>query len=746
MDLEAQGTMSDSNKDSHTKTRLLEENEQLQRRLEEAEQALEAIRSGAVDALVVAGPQGAQVFSISGAEHVYRVIVETMNEAALTVDSEGTILFCNQRFCDLMKTTIPGTMGHKITAFIARPQQRSLGMLLADAHLGPVQRHLLLRAGDGTPVPVQLSASPLQVGESLSLCLVATDLTELETSAHSIRVLREHEQAMQEATERLQAQSEELRSQADELRTQTEELTAAEATLRASEERYRAFFESSLDAILITTPEGDIEAANAAACRMFGRAEDELIQGGRCGVVDASDPRVAIALEERTRTGRFRGELNFKRKDGTVFPVEESNVVFTDRNGKLKTVMILRDITERKQAEEALQELAATLESKVAQRTAQLQQRARQLAKLTLEISETEDRERQRLAEILHDDLQQQLAAAKFQVSLLRGRAKYDASLQAAIVEIDHMLKDAIEKSRSLSHELSPVVMHHSDLGETFRWLADQMQAKHGLAVSVEARGEIRSESEALKSFLYKAAREFLFNVAKHARVEEARIRVRRFGRCLHLSVSDRGRGFDPQGLREAAGFGLLNIRERVELLGGRMKIKSAAGKGSTFSIVVPDSPESEGVVGAGPRAYPTSATAGHRDGKEGSHGGPPLRVLVADDHEIVRHGLVSLLSEEDTVEIVGEAANGREAVDLADRLHPDVVIMDVSMPVLSGAEATRRIKEDLPQTRVVTLSMWEEPEVRERMYQAGAESYVLKTAPSEELLAAIRGQDARGT
>ena len=69
---------------------------------------------------MVAGPQGEQVFSLSGAEHVYRVIVETMNEAALMVDPDGTILFCNQRFCDLMKTPIQGAMGHKITA-LRRP-------------------------------------------------------------------------------------------------------------------------------------------------------------------------------------------------------------------------------------------------------------------------------------------------------------------------------------------------------------------------------------------------------------------------------------------------------------------------------------------------------------------------------------------------------------------------------------------------------------------------------------------------
>jgi PAS domain S-box-containing protein len=202
--------------------------------------------------------------------------------------------------------------------------------------------------------------------------------------------------------------------------------------------------------------------------------------------------------------------------------------------------------------------------------------------------------------------------------------------------------------------------------------------------------------------------------------------------------AEDRGRGFDPQELRDAAGFGLLNIRERIELLGGRMKIRSAQGKGSTFIIVMPTGETPEIGLEVETRPSDQAREAEHAAGQESGR----LRVLLADDQEIVRRGLAALLGQEPTVEVVGEAANGREAVALADQLHPDAVLMDVSMPRMNGEEATRQIKENLPQIRIIALSMWEEPEVRERMCRAGAENYVVKTAPTEELLAAIQGPE----
>ncbi|MEG6550513.1 PAS domain S-box protein, partial [Desulfocurvibacter africanus] len=137
---------------------------------------------------------------------------------------------------------------------------------------------------------------------------------------------------------------------------ETEKRKRLEEALRESEARYRSFFEASRDAVLLTSPEGSILAANKAAQEMYGATEEELIEKGRQVFVDTSDPRLGAFLEERTRTGSARGEYRSRRKDGTLFPTEASSGVFTTMDGILRTTTILRDITERKRAEQALRE------------------------------------------------------------------------------------------------------------------------------------------------------------------------------------------------------------------------------------------------------------------------------------------------------------------------------------------------------------------------------------------------------
>ncbi len=140
------------------------------------------------------------------------------------------------------------------------------------------------------------------------------------------------------------------------------EIKATMTALQESEERFRLLFEYSMDAVLLTVPHGTILRANPAACRIFGRTEEEIISEGRRGIIDYSDPRLEPALKVREETGQFFGELTGLRKDGTKFPIEISSALFRDKHGNPNSSMIIRDISERKAAEDALQKKLNQLE------------------------------------------------------------------------------------------------------------------------------------------------------------------------------------------------------------------------------------------------------------------------------------------------------------------------------------------------------------------------------------------------
>lgn len=115
------------------------------------------------------------------------------------------------------------------------------------------------------------------------------------------------------------------------------------------------------------------------------------------------------------------------------------------------------------------------------------------------------------------------------------------------------------------------------------------------------------------------------------------------------------------------------------------------------------------------------------------------IRILLADDHSVVRQGFRAILASQPDMEVVAEAANGREAVEQAQSLQPDVVVMDVAMPELNGIEATRRIQEEAPRARVLALSMHKDSVYVREILRAGARGYLLKDAIDTDFIAAVR-------
>ncbi len=379
----------------------------------------------------------------------------------------------------------------------------------------------------------------------------------------------------------------------------------SEKALRESEARFHAFMDNSPAIAWMRDEQGRYVYVSRTYTSRSGKGLEEC-QGKT--VFDLWPREIAEKFskndQEVWRTGRPLAVMEeIPAPAGGRFYWWNVKFPFQDASSRRFIGGIGIDITERKRLEMLLQQTNERLEEQVQARTKELndtvdrlqnamhelEHHAGQLQRLTLEVVQAEDRERKRLAEFLHDDLQQILVAAKFHVGILASQIGSDKPPRELLEQITRMLKDAIEKSRSLSHELGPPVLYHGQLDAVFEWLADQMESKHGLTVHVEVRGQANSDSEPVRSFLYRTAQELLFNVAKHAQAREAKLRLQRVREELWLTVSDKGRGFDPAALTGTAGFGLPTIRERAKLLGGRMTIKSAPGQGSIFFITVPD-------------------------------------------------------------------------------------------------------------------------------------------------------------
>jgi PAS domain S-box-containing protein len=410
------------------------------------------------------------------------------------------------------------------------------------------------------------------------------------------------------------------------------------------------------------------------------------------------------------------------------------------RDGQLwGTVLSWHDVTDRETLVQQLQDQQMVLEQRVQERTADLAQKASQLQALTTELTLAEQRERQRLAEQLHDGLQQILVAAKFRVTLLPRMESSEIATWSK--ETEHLLAEAIAASRTLTGELSPPILQTGGLVAGLEWLVRYKAERYHLAVALDADAEAVPDSEAMTLLLFQSVRELLFNIVKHAQVQEARLEVRRRDGHLHIVVSDQGVGFDPATAHSTSlgGLGLSSIRQRLEYLGGCVGIVSAPGQGCRITLAAPLRNQAS--------APPTPVTLTPADGRSAPSAvrGQKTRILLVDDHAVVRQALAQMLGSEPDLEVVGEAADGKAAVERTKELAPDVVLMDISMPGVNGIEATRQIRAECPNIQVIGLSMFGATEQTEAMRKAGAVGYVSKSAPAEELLAAIRACAARG-
>jgi signal transduction histidine kinase/CheY-like chemotaxis protein/PAS domain-containing protein len=458
--------------------------------------------------------------------------------------------------------------------------------------------------------------------------------------------------------------------------------------------------------------------------------------------------------------GRLIGTLSFGTRTRPRFTSEDVELMQTVAHQvalgmqRIQSQQALQDankeLEERvRERTKALAQLVDTLQDEIDQRqnaeselmqvNEQLNNRAAQLRALAGELAMAEQRERMRLSRLLHDGLQQHLAAAKIQLACAAERLD-NATDKQTLDAIVAILTQSIALTRSLSAELSPPVLHHGGLAQGLRWLARWIHDQYNFQVDL-CMDYAAALSMDVKIILFESIRELLFNAIKHAGVASAKVHLHLVEKeGMRITVIDEGVGFDHCRLNPAGdigtGLGLFSIQERIGFIGGHFQIDSTPGEGSCFTLTIPHAPASPVACPVHPQPAFAAKGKAHIIMKSTKKS---IRVLVADDHTLFRDGLVRLLNREPDIEVVDQARDGQEAIALARKLVPDVILMDISMPVMNGIEATKVIHSEFPGIKIIGLSMHESGDGSQAMRDAGAIGYKTKDSTTTELASIIR-------
>jgi PAS domain S-box-containing protein len=527
--------------------------------VDEAEQIVRAIRRGGIDALVMKDARGDKVVTLQGTEHPYRVLVEFVNDGAATLDSDGTILYANNRFAELLSMSLSKLIGTSMQSHLSPTEGNKFQSLVGRARHRRAAGEIALLASKGRSRLVRFTLASMNQSNLARVCVVATELTEL------------------------------------------------------------------------------VEANEAL-----------------------------------------------------------------------------------KSNEQSLRELSARL--------LQLQ-----------------DEERRYLARDLHDITGQKLAVQSMTLSgvLSRLSSSLDDETRQALSESLVWNKEVAEEIRTLSYLLHPPLLDELGLSSAARWYASGFTKRTGIQIDVDIPSDLQRLSPDAEVAIFRVLQESLTDVHRYSGSEKARIRINSNGEAIKVQVEDYGKGIKPaksksaQSAVERLGVGIQGMTERMRQLGGKLEITSSPNRGVLVTATIPLS--SRKIAAPAPSSNGRNTPVPHSELSEATNGHRKKRILIADDHEMLRRGVRNTLQTQPDLEICGEAVNGQDAVEKVKALRPDLVILDINMPVLNGLAAVRQILRHQPQTKILVFSVHDSDQTKREIHAAGAHGFISKGKDAQDLLRIVR-------
>lgn len=528
----------------------------LQGRVAELEETLRAIRMGEVDAVLVSGPQGDQVFTLQGAEHPYRLMVETIDEGAATLADDGTVLYANRSFAEIFDVPLEKFIGAPLNDFVFGEDRALLAHLIADANINIVRGEIRLDSHKQRPRTIRLTLSPVREQGVHTICVVATELTELIETNEALRV--------------------------------------SEVSLR----------------------------------------------------------------------------------------------------------------------------------------------------QLSARLLKLQDEERRRIARDLHDTTGQKIAVLSMTLDRLAKLVDVrKVDVKDALTESRDVVGKIGEEIRTLSYLLHPPLLDECGLASAVLWYAEGFKKRSGIHLNVAIDEELVRLTTDAETALFRVLQESLTNVHRYSGSPSAEIRIFQSASKVHLEIVDHGKGVKAGTERPAfagaptLGVGIPGMRERIRQLGGQLEVEFS-NEGTRVHASLP-------VEGAAEESVLQSSELFRDKGnfQANARQRPEVRrrILIADDHEVMRRGVRGLVESQEEWSVCGEAIEGNEAISKTRELHPDLLILDVSMPGVSGIEAALQILKDDPNMKILFFTMYDSPQMMREISNVGAWGYVAKARAGNDLVDAVR-------
>jgi len=613
--------------DARTREQLIEEIESLRSRLAEAEETLEAIRTGAVDAVVVAGEQGEQVFTLSGAEHVYRTIVETMSEAAITTTSDGTVLFANRGFSEMVHLPLNEIIGRPFADFVTRPFRRGIRQFLERARKGPARKRIVLKRDGGAEAPVYAATSRLDDSGTVNICVVLTDLTEIEAADRLLHQARELlKNAVNAAPIVLMV------TDTEGVVTLAEGRGLGAVGISAHDRLGRSIHEVYGDSPeLLSAWERALKGEEAGAVVVTGLGRDF---DTRCvpvrGLSGAVTEVVCVSVDVTERTDAekalHRSEEMYRRI------VETAGEGIWMLGGNLRTTFVNEHMAAmlgyapeemigrppwaftdsrwaavgrarlrpshgkgleqfdfkllRKDGESLWATVLSSPINEESGRTGVLWMVADITERRSLEaqVLREAEGERRRIGQDLHDTLGQSFAALTLLSKLLAQKlSEREAAEAVDALHIAGVAKDAAVAMRRISRGLAPIGVTPEGLMEALSEMASDVSRTHGIECKLTYDKPLLIADPAMAEHLYLIIREAINNAIKHGRASKVDISVVHDGGEAAIRILDNGVGL-PEDMPGGKGMGLRTMQYRAGIIGASVEVAAGPSGGTVVT------------------------------------------------------------------------------------------------------------------------------------------------------------------